>query len=397
MARLKGELQADNGDVLYPHTSSDVVFTSAGKTVTKELEEVKKSIESVDVSWDGITGKPPTFPPSPHTDHSEINTGLIKGKALTTNNKQLINHTSDAVYVGNPTVALSLESKDEIRANIGGKVKTVLHNESVINADTVDGKHAIDFPLKSQGIGGNAPVWAGSNLNDIPIGTYTTLSTGVPVTGEYFLVTTRYNDTGKIKEQYALRQANGERYFRWFNGTAWSSWRNLDDYAPSYKSANGYWGICPVKGNDTGWIRTPSLGLLPYASGGGASAGSLGTLSWKFKEIHGVDIFANGVNVGTEINNLKSIVNNPKVVKSVQRGLLNSSVKGSKENGIYYQDVTIASVVMTKALVLVTSTDAKSANARLVNATTLRIYSGAQYGGDSFDATNCNWQVIEFY
>ncbi|MDU6361765.1 MAG: pyocin knob domain-containing protein [Clostridiales bacterium] len=265
------------------------------------------------------------------------------------------------------------------------------------NADTVDGKHAIDFPLKSQGIGGNAPVWAGSNLNDIPIGTYTTLSTGVPVTGEYFLVTTRYNDTGKIKEQYALRQANGERYFRWFNGTAWSSWRNLDDYAPSYKSANGYWGICPVKGNDTGWIRTPSLGLLPYASGGGASAGSLGTSSWKFKEIHGVDIFANGVNVGTEINNLKSIVNNPKVVKSVQRGLLNSSVKGSKENGIYYQDVVIASVVMTKALVLVTSTDAKSANARLVNATTLRIYSGAQYGGDSFDATNCNWQVIEFY
>lgn len=397
MARLKGELQADNGDVLYPHTSSDVVFTSAGKTVTKELEEVKKSIESVDVSWDGITGKPPTFPPSPHTDHSEINTGLIKGKALTTNNKQLINHTSDAVYVGNPTVALSLESKDEIRANIGGKVKTVLHNESVINADTVDGKHASDFPLKSQGIGGNAPVWSGSNLDSLPIGTYTTLSTGVPVTGEYFLVTTRYNDTGKIKEQYALRQANGERYFRWFNGTAWSSWRNLDDYAPSYKSANGYWGICPVKGNDTGWIRTPSLGLLPYASGGGASAGSLGTLSWKFKEIHGVDIFANGVNVGTEINNLKSIVNNPKVVKSVQRGLLNSSVKGSKENGIYYQDVTIASVVMTKALVLVTSTDAKSANARLVNATTLRIYSGAQYGGDSFDATNCNWQVIEFY
>lgn len=211
--------------------------------------------------------------------------------------------------------------QDVTPGNIGAAPASHTHTKSQIidfptslpanggNADTVDGKHAIDFPLKSQGIGGNAPVWAGSNLNDIPIGTYTTLSTGVPVTGEYFLVTTRYNDTGKIKEQYALRQANGERYFRWFNGTAWSSWRNLDDYAPSYKSANGYWGICPVKGNDTGWIRTPSLGLLPYASGGGASAGSLGTSSWKFKEIHGVDIFANGVNVGTEINTLKSIVN----------------------------------------------------------------------------------------
>ena len=45
MARLKGELQADNGDVLYPHKSSDVVFTSDGKTVTKELEYIKNTTE----------------------------------------------------------------------------------------------------------------------------------------------------------------------------------------------------------------------------------------------------------------------------------------------------------------------------------------------------------------
>lgn len=231
MARLKGELQADNGDVLYPHTSSDVVFTSAGKTVTKELEEVKKSIESVDVSWDGITGKPPTFPPSPHTDHSEINTGLIKGKALTTNNKQLINHTSDAVYVGNPTVALSLESKDEIRANIGGKVKTVLHNESVINADTVDGKHASDFPLKSQGIGGNAPVWSGSNLDSLPIGTYTTVASGVPEAGIYHIVTCQLNNIGDCGWQMAVSQnpTSKKVYMRVKAGNVWSDWKSLGE------------------------------------------------------------------------------------------------------------------------------------------------------------------------
>lgn len=327
---LKKPDGTDAVDIAIINQNMDTIDARMKSNAT-QISDLKEQVDGLEVSWDGITGKPATFPPSthshayaditgkpsifppsPHTDHSEINTGLIKGKALTTSNKQLINHTSDSVYVGNPTIALSLESKDEIRANIGGKVKTVLHSESVINADTVDGKHAIDF-------------------------------------------------------------------------------------APNYKSANGYFGMVLPNGSDAGWIRTPSLGLLPYASGGGTTAGSLGTSSWKFKEIHGVDIFANGVNVGTEINNLKSIVNNPKVVKSVQRGLLNSSVKGSKENGIYYQDVVIASVVMTKALVLVTSTDAKPANARLVNATTLRIYSGAQYGGDSFDATNCNWQVIEFY
>lgn len=37
MAKLKGEFQADNGDILYPHTSSDVVFMSDGKTVEQQV------------------------------------------------------------------------------------------------------------------------------------------------------------------------------------------------------------------------------------------------------------------------------------------------------------------------------------------------------------------------
>lgn len=37
MAKLKGELQADNGDVLYPHTSSDVVFSKDGKSIEEQI------------------------------------------------------------------------------------------------------------------------------------------------------------------------------------------------------------------------------------------------------------------------------------------------------------------------------------------------------------------------
>ena len=37
MAKLKGELQADNGDVLYPHTSSDVVFSKNGKSIEEQI------------------------------------------------------------------------------------------------------------------------------------------------------------------------------------------------------------------------------------------------------------------------------------------------------------------------------------------------------------------------
>lgn len=37
MAKLKGEFQGDNGDILYPHTSSDVVFGADGKTVEEQI------------------------------------------------------------------------------------------------------------------------------------------------------------------------------------------------------------------------------------------------------------------------------------------------------------------------------------------------------------------------
>lgn len=50
MAKLKGELQADNGDVLYPHTSSDVVFSKDGKSIEEQINvlsggEVKNASE----------------------------------------------------------------------------------------------------------------------------------------------------------------------------------------------------------------------------------------------------------------------------------------------------------------------------------------------------------------
>lgn len=96
MAKLKGEFQGDNGDVLYPHTAADVVFMEDGSTV-------EQSIKNIDVSWDGISSKPESFPPNPHT-HSK---------------SQITDF---------PT---------SLPANGG-------------NADTVDGKHASDFLNKTQ-------------------------------------------------------------------------------------------------------------------------------------------------------------------------------------------------------------------------------------------------------
>lgn len=155
MARLKGELQADNGDVLYPHTSSDVVFTSDGKTVTKELEYIKTQTSN--------------FPTS-------------------------------------------------LPANGG-------------NADTVDGKHAIDFPLKSQGIGANAPLWSGYNLDSLPVGTYTTVASGVPEAGIYHIVTCQLNNIGDCGWQMAVSQNTTSKkvYMRVKAGNVWSDWKSLGE------------------------------------------------------------------------------------------------------------------------------------------------------------------------
>ncbi|MDA3732814.1 hypothetical protein PBV87_15160 [Niameybacter massiliensis] len=52
MAKLKGELQADNGDVLHPHTSADVVFMEDGTSAEEKIKSIDQTITGIDVSGD---------------------------------------------------------------------------------------------------------------------------------------------------------------------------------------------------------------------------------------------------------------------------------------------------------------------------------------------------------
>ena len=56
------------------------------------------------------------------------------------------------------------------------------------------------------------------------------------------------------------------------------------------QSANGFYGMTAAGANNV-WIRTTTLGLIPYQSGG---SGSLGTSSWPFSTIYGNTIYENG-------------------------------------------------------------------------------------------------------
>ena len=147
-------------------------------------------------------------------------------------------------------------------------------------------------------------------------------------------------------------------------------------------SANGYYGMTHNDGTTSNWIRTTINGILPYQSGG---ASSLGTSAWQFNNIYGKNIYANGVNIGTEIANLKSLASQS-VIKSIQRGL---ATKGRDIT------VTISAVNTSKAFVLGGSTDRTgseynyNSRALLLNSTTIK------FNGDSM--TEQPWQVIEFY
>ena len=118
-------------------------------------------------------------------------------------------------------------------------------------------------------------------------------------------------------------------------------------------------------------------------TGGSASAG---TVMAKLNALFGVISSSGGI---------------PGTVKSTQRGIINGGYSDlQSDGGIYYLDVTIQSVNINKAVVVVSSSNRnvnasdKSANARLINSTTLRVYVSYT---DSQTFHNVNWQVIDFY
>lgn len=65
---------------------------------------------------------------------------------------------------------------------------------------------------------------------------------------------------------------------------------------------NGYYGMGLVGNTDNGWIRTTSIGLIPYKAGTSRDNSMLGSETWQFGKIYGVEIF--GQKIASITNNL---------------------------------------------------------------------------------------------
>lgn len=99
-----------------------------------------------------------------------------------------------------------------------------------------------------------------------------------------------------------MTKANFKTYLGY--GTAASA--DSTDFAPSGnywtadKASTSYWGLVNPTGatGSSNWVRTTEAGIIPYSSGGASS--SLGTSSWAFKNIYGINIYQNGTKVSVE-------------------------------------------------------------------------------------------------
>lgn len=271
---LKKPDGTDAVDIAIINQNMDTIDTRMKSNAT-QISDLKEQVDGLDVSWDGITGKPTTFPPSTHS-HAYAD---IAGKPSTFPPSPH-NHSMDDVSYGNSlwasvdlntytqtgawyissdaghtnapsglkyfTLVVEKYGKSDgsyIRQTVQDAVNHTQYTRTwrganngwgtwkTVDADTLDGKHAIDFPLKSQGIGANAPLWSGYNLDSLPVGTYTTVASGVPEAGIYHIVTCQLNNIGDCGWQMAVSQNTTSKkvYMRVKAGNVWSDWKSLGE------------------------------------------------------------------------------------------------------------------------------------------------------------------------
>lgn len=97
-----------------------------------------------------------------------------------------------------------------------------------------------------------------------------------------------YNDSTKVTFSYGKAGITNPSWYAAWNGYELRAISPLEVRkgisALGAVSDGSYYGIAEPDGTTSNWIRTTSLGLIPYTSGGNSS--SLGTSGWPFKNMY---------------------------------------------------------------------------------------------------------------
>lgn len=135
--KLKDKAIIDS-DRLDGKDSSQFALSSHGNHVPVTQTANNKKFLRCDNTWQDVTPGNIGAATVSHT-HSYLplaggtltgkltSTGAIDASAITTANKQLLNVSSNTVYVGNPTVMLNLESSTNPKVKVGSALHTLYH------------------------------------------------------------------------------------------------------------------------------------------------------------------------------------------------------------------------------------------------------------------------------
>ena len=262
--------------------------------------------------------------------------------------------------------------QDVTPGNIGAAPASHTHTKSQItdfptslpanggNADTVDGKHASDFASSTHNHDGAYASKEGVYSGIVSGGIKASDTRNVQYTPEWYMTNKPMSTVTEFKATAAVG----------ITGTG-SVHCYLETHTPWNDSSGGY----PMQ---IAWLdtRTPL-----YRRG-------INATTWgAWEDYSNTD----------EINSLKqsvsSLMSNPKVVKSVQRGYISADRADYVENE-YAKDYSIGAVDPSKTMINVYSYSKYGPiSARLVGNNILRIYSNSS----SNEVLKVSWEVIEFY
>ena len=298
-------------------------------------------------SWNDVTGKPSTFPPSAHT-HSYTEVSFngsfdINGTGPGAQDSGI--YVSSVTAQGttlNPTYTAILSAQTSSSRSIHLTVDSdgYLHgmrSHSNAGTYTFDSKTKYSDEASLVRSIGTATVPSSRNTLRDGLFHYGTrgASNNPPHSSNYGeSIVWGEGDGGSVELWGGWTSGGwGRLYTRALRDTGdnWSSWYEVyTSREPRLRSvyANGFQGLAAPDGNASNWIRTTSNGILPYQSGG---ASSLGTSSWRFNSTYSNNFYGSYMSLSNRLD----IVNGIEVT-GINKGIYFNPAGYNDQGGIRY-------------------------------------------------------------
>lgn len=249
------------------------------------------------VAWGNVTGKPSTYTPLAHTHDNSTITSLDASKLFGMIDIERLPQGSleRCIIVKDDAARFALTS-DNIQLGDTVKVKNTEKMYFVIDESKLDSEEG--YTVYAAGTAASVP-WSG--ITGKPASyppsehMHNEYLSDLTISGKTITYTKGDGTTGEIVTQDTWRgiqdNLNSESSV---DSLSAAQGKILNEKKLGAVNANGYFGMTKPDGTSNDWIRTTSLGIIPYQSGeSGNGHSSLGNESWYFSSAYIDNIYGN--------------------------------------------------------------------------------------------------------